>query len=54
MLNLDKIVNNKNEGEDWPFRMLIIGPSGSGKINNLLHLISNLHPIDKIYIYAKD
>ena len=26
MLNLDDIVSN-----DWPFRMLIIGPSGSGK-----------------------
>ena len=34
--------------------MLIIGPSGSGKTNTLLHLISNLHPIDKIYLYAKD
>ena len=54
MLNLDKIVNNKNEDEDWPFRMLIIGPSGSGKTNTLLHLINNLHPIDKIYLYAKD
>ena len=51
MLNLDKIVNNKNEDEDWPFRMLIIGPSGSGKTNAL---INNLHPIDKIYLYAKD
>ena len=56
MLNLDKIVNknNKNEDEDWPFRMLIIGPLGSGKTNTLLHLIDNLHPIDKIYLYAKD
>ena len=54
MLNLDKIVNNKNEDEDWPFRMLIIGPSGSGKTNTLLSLINNLHPIDKIYLYAKD
>ena len=34
--------------------MLIIGPSGSGKINTLLHLINNLLPIDKIYLYAKD
>ena len=34
--------------------MLIIGPSGSGKTNVLLHLINNLHPIDKIYLYAKD
>ena len=54
MLNLDKVVKNKNEDEDWPFRMLIIGPSGSGKTNSLLHLINNLHPIDKIYLYAKD
>ena len=65
MLNLDNIVSNKNENKDatgsssserndWPLRMLIIGPSGSGKTNTLLHLINNLHPIDKIYLYAKD
>ena len=56
MLNLDNIVSNKKKKEDndWPFRMLIIGPSGSGKTNTLLHLINNLHPIDKIYLYAKD
>ena len=34
--------------------MLIIGPSGSGKTNTLLHLINNFHPINKIYLYAKD
>ena len=56
MLNLDNIVSNKKIKEDnnWPFRMLIIGPSGSGKTNTLLHLINNLDPIDKIYLYAKD
>ena len=56
MLNLDNIVSNKNKNKnnDWPFRMLIIGPSGSGKTNVLLHLINNLNPIDKIYLYAKD
>ena len=56
MLNLDYIVDDKNENEDnnWLFRMLIIGPSGSGKTNTLLHLINNLHPIGKIYLYAKD
>ena len=55
MLNLDDIVSNKKENKDndWPFRMLIIGPSGSGK-NTLLHLINNFHPIDKIYLYTKD
>ena len=58
MLHLDDIVSNKNksslEHNDWQFRMLIIGPSGSGKTNTLLHLINNFHPIDKIYLYAKD
>ena len=58
MLNLDNIVSNKNmnssEDNNWPFRMLIIGPLGSGKTNTLLHLINNLHPTDKIYLYAKD
>ena len=34
--------------------MLIIGPSGLGKTNTLLHLINHLHPIDKNYLYAKD
>ena len=56
MLNLENIVSNKNENKDnnWPFRMIIIGPSGTGKTNTLLHLINNLHPIDKICLYAKD
>ena len=58
MLNLDNIVSYKNMSSsvdnNWPFRMLIIGPSGSGKTNTLLHLINDLHPIDKIYLYAKD
>ena len=57
MLNLDDIVsNNKSSSErnDWPFRMLIIGPSGSSKTNALLRLINNLHPIDKMYLYVKD
>ena len=58
MLNLDYIVSNKKKSSlkdnDWPFRMLIIEPSGLGKTNTLLHLINNLHPIDKIYLYAKE
>ena len=54
MFNLDKLVNEKQKEDNWPFRMLIIGPSGSGKTNTLLHLIDKLHPIDKIYLYAKD
>ena len=34
--------------------MLFIGPSGLGKTNTLFHLINDLHPIDKIYLYPKD
>ena len=59
MFNLDNIANknNKNNDKNWPFRMLIIGLSGSGKTNTLLHLIqklNNSNPIDKICLYAKD
>ena len=35
-------------------QILIIGGSGSGKINTLLNLINNQPDIDKIYLYAKD
>ena len=34
--------------------MLIIGGSGSGKINALLNLTKNQPDFDKIYLYAKD
>ena len=62
MINLDNIVNNSNEkhNEKWPYipdhpyRILIIGGSGSGKTNTLLHLINEQKDIDKIYLYAKD
>ena len=39
---------------DHPYRILIIGGSGSGKTNALLNLIDNQPDIDKIYSYAKD
>ena len=39
---------------DHPYRILIIGGSGSGKTNALLNLINNQIDIDKIYLYAKD
>ena len=39
---------------DHPYRILIIGGSGSGKTNTLLNLINNQPVIDKIYLYAKD
>ena len=58
MLYFDDTVSNKkkssSENDDWSCRMLIIGPMGSGKTNTLLHLIDKFHPIDKIYLYAKD
>ena len=39
---------------DHPYRILIIGSSGSGKKNALLNLINNQPDIDKIYLYTKD
>ena len=44
----------KNYIPDHPYRILIIGGSGSGKTNILLHLINQQKDIDKIYLYAKD
>ena len=64
MINLDSITNenNKKHNEKWPYisdhpyRILIIGGSGSGKTKALLNLIKeqDYHVIDKIYLYAKD
>ena len=55
MFNLDT-VRTKNDNKAWPYRMLIIGQSGSGKTNALLNLIQqdNNNLIEKIYLYAKD
>ena len=45
----------KDDNKDWPYGKLIIGPSGSGKINYLLNSIQkDNNIIDKIYLYAKD
>ena len=65
MINRDSITNenSKKHNEKWPYipdhpyRIFIIGGSGSGKANTLLNLIKeqdNDHLIDKIYLYAKD
>ena len=39
---------------DHPYRILIIGGSGSGKTNALLNLINNQPDVDKIYLHAKN
>ena len=61
MTNFDDYTNeNKSEHNskwpyipDYPYRILIIGGSGSGKTNALLNLINNQPDIDKVYLYAK-
>ena len=49
-------VTSKNDNKNWPYRILIIDLSGSGKTNALLDLIQqdNNNLIDKTYLYAKD
>ena len=39
---------------DHSYRILIIGSSGSGKINSLFNTKNQQPDIDKIYLYAKD
>ena len=39
---------------DDPYRIILIGGSGSGKINSLFNLINQQLDIDKIYLYTKD
>ena len=57
MINFD---NKTEHNRNWPhiphhpYKILIIGGSGSGKTNVLLNLIENQPDIDKIYLYAKD
>ena len=53
-------VNKKERNLNWPYilghpyRILIIGGSGTRKTNALLNLINNQPDIDEIYLYAKD
>ena len=62
MINFDEYTNgNKKQHNfnwlyipDHPYRLLIIGGSGTGRTNALLNLINNQQDIDKIYLYVKD
>ena len=62
MINFDTCTNeNKTEQNskwpyipDLPYRILIIGGTGSGKTSALLNLTKKQLDIDKMYLYAKD
>ena len=62
MIDLDSITNktNKEHCKNWsfipdhPYKVLIIGGSGSGETSAVLNLISKQDHIDKIYLYAED
>ena len=61
MFHLDDITdkNNKEQNEKWPcipdhpYRILIIGGSGSGKTNPLLNLIKNKMILTKFICMQK-
>ena len=62
MINFDDVTKEsiKEHNLSWPqtrdhpYRILIIGDSGSTRINSSFNLISHQPDIDKIYLYAKD
>ena len=62
MFNLDHITKEdiKEHNPNWPevlvypYRILIVGCSGSGKTNAMLNLINHEPDIDKTHLYAKD
>ena len=62
MINFDDVTkeNIKEHHPNWPeipdhpYRILIIGDSGSGKTSSLFNLISDQEDIDKIPLQAKN
>ena len=62
MFNFDDVTkeNIKRHNPTWPqildhpYRILIIGGSGSGKTNSLVNLMSQQPDIDKICFYPQD
>ena len=62
MINLDSVTNENNKKRKknghiyphHPYRIIIIGHSGSGKTNALINLINEQNDIDKIYLYARE
>ena len=61
MINFDDYTNDNiiEHNSKWPYipdhpyRILIVGGSGSGKTNALLNLINNQLDIDKICLYER-
>ena len=59
MINFHDVIKEEHnpnwlEIPDHPYRILIIGGSGSEKTNSLFNLINQQSDIDKLYLYAKN
>ena len=62
MFNFDYIIKEdiKQHNPNWPeipdhpYKMLMVGGSGSGKTNGLLNLINHEPDINEIYLYVKN
>ena len=61
VINFDDVTkeNTKKHNPDWPqisdhpFKILIIGGSGSGKTNSLFNLIRHHSDIDNLLVYLR-